>query len=68
MVQRSIDLCVWFFWVGGGVFFVVLLVAFLTSRPLFQGKDYMHQLEEIINSWRSFCVITERRADESTVR
>ena len=34
---------------AGVFFFVVLLFCFLTSRPLFQGKDYMHQLEEIIN-------------------
>ena len=49
VVQRSIDLCVWFFGVGGGVFFCCVACCFLTSRPLFQGKDYMHQLEEIIN-------------------
>jgi serine/threonine protein kinase len=37
------------FGVGGGVFFCCVACCFLTSRPLFQGKDYMHQLEEIIN-------------------
>ena len=38
-----------FGFLGGRGFFCCVACCFLTSRPLFQGKDYMHQLEEIIN-------------------